>query len=124
MHALHSRYRAQHQPFFGHENPPTDEELKQWRLWIREVFMPLNIKMEQTIICNAHLIEGVVMPESFKQLLAHIEAYKAVIKRWDLDDYSDHVSFVPFPTNSLLNYIKETFDMLKRRQAMLSSRRF
>jgi hypothetical protein len=102
---------------------PTADELKQWRLWITEVFMPLTTQMEQTIIANAHLIQDEAMPQEFKDLLAHVEAYKTVLNKWNEGDYSEHNSYVPFPRD-LHACVKKTYASLKLRQLKLSSRFF
>src|SRR5208283_2687448 len=83
--------------FFSTQPPPSEEELQQWRLWMTEVFMPINLKMEKAIIENSHLIEGNITPRSFQEFLAHVEVYKAVIKKWERGDFSEHTSYLNFP---------------------------
>jgi hypothetical protein len=48
---------------------------------MKTVFQPLNLQMEETIISNSHLIVGEEM------LIAHTEAYKALITKWKDDDF-------------------------------------
>ena len=103
--------------FFGdpRKPPPTPQELEQWRLWMSEVFMPINLNMEEAIIQHAHLIEEETMPKSFLALLAHVEVYKAVIKGWQSGDFSQHTSYLNFP-ESFRNNVTKTFETLKHRQ--------
>jgi hypothetical protein len=104
---------------FGTQPPPTDEELQAWRLWMNEVFMPLNLKTEKVIIENAHLIEGASMPESFKEFLAHVEIYKVVLKKWSCNDFSEHASsYTTFP-EYFEKDVSEAYNNLKQKQATL-----
>jgi hypothetical protein len=84
--------------FFNDHSPPSDQELEQWRLWMSEVFMPINLNMEKIIVENAHLIEGVAMPRPFLSLLAHVEVYKVVMSKWEKNDFSEHTSYLRFST--------------------------
>jgi hypothetical protein len=104
--------------FFGQGSPPTEGELKEWRLWMSEVFMPLNLQMEKVIIENAHLIEGAGMPKSFQELLAHVEVYRAVLKKWELNDVSEHASYLNFPAD-LSSYVGTVFAALLERQTRI-----
>jgi hypothetical protein len=101
--------------FFDNQSPPNDQELDEWRLWMSNVFMPINLKMEQVIVENAHLIEGVAIPTPFLQLLAHVEVYRAVIKKWERNDFTQHTSYLNFP-EGFEPYVSHTFESLKRRQ--------
>jgi hypothetical protein len=76
---------------------------------------PINLKMEKIIVENTHLIEGADMPQSFKELLAHVEVYKIVIKKWENMDFSEHSSYLNYPSG-FEDYVASTFSSLKRRQ--------
>jgi hypothetical protein len=92
---------------------PEDVEL--WRRWMRNVFQPMNEKMEDAIVNNSQLLVGEQFPPMFQQLLSHTEAYKAVIANWKdgaigANDLSEeaNISPVPFPpqpafTNCVVN---------------------
>jgi hypothetical protein len=106
------------------------EGTRLWRLWMGNVIMPINTKMEDIITSNSHLISGSAMPQSFVEFLAHVETYKAVIKNWEnvpLDTvekmnpeiYVDlHTSILDFP-ESFHGDVERTFAALKRRQEAL-----
>jgi hypothetical protein len=104
--------------FFDPRNPPTPQELEQWRLWMSEIFMPLHLKMENVITANAHLIEGGLMPQSFMRLLAHVEVYKIVARKWAQGDFSEHTAYFDFPREFDV-YVSAVFESLKRRQVKL-----
>ena len=104
--------------FFHSEPPPNEEELAAWRLWMSEVFIPLNLQMERAIIENGDLIIGEGMPKCFVDLCAHVAAYKPVIKKWELGDYSTNKSEIAFP-EELRPYVTEMYLKLKTEQAKL-----
>jgi len=80
--------------------------------------MPLNLQMRQAIIENTHLVEGDGMPQSFRDLLAHVEVYKITIKKWEAGDFSEHTSYLDFPSE-FRREVQAQFAMLKSRQAGL-----
>jgi hypothetical protein len=83
-----------------------------------EIFMPINLRMEKAIIENAHLIEGAEIPQEFLAFLAHIEVYKAVIKKWERGDFSEHTAYENFP-EQFRPIVAKTYKALKKRQAEL-----
>lgn len=110
--------RPESKVLFDDADPLTEAELKRWRLWMTTVFQPLNLRMEEAIINNAHLIVGSDMPVHFQEFLAHVEAYRAVIQQWQVGDYSRHTASLPYP-KSLDEYLKQTFLDLSRHQSKL-----
>lgn len=115
-------------PFFDRSDPPTKEEIEKWRLWVSEVFMPINLKLEKIIIENAHLLDTESMPRSFQLLLAHIATYRAVIKKWPDCPISKDASFdeIVSQNTARLNFperlgseVTKVFNTLKKRQSKL-----
>lgn len=96
----HSRY------FFDRDHPPTSDQVDKWRLWMTNVFQPLNIKMENIIVTNSQLIIGSGMPSTFRELIAQTEAYKAILAAWKESDKNDPASYVSYVNNTVqgLNY--------------------
>src|SRR5262249_54156451 len=103
--------------FVGEEN--TEEEKKVWRLWMKEVFMPLNDKIEQTIVENADLVVGGEIPKVFKVTLAHIAGYRPVIRQWAEGDFSRHTSFGNWPGKELFLEVEEKYKTLVQQQREL-----
>ena len=97
-----------------------------YRLWMVEILMPLNLKMEEIIVSNTHLIEGPNLPQPFLLFLAHIETYKAVIKQWDTDTVSEeteleelmanNTALIPYP-QEYPKLVRNTFKELKKTQS-------
>jgi hypothetical protein len=120
--AFRKRYRPGG-PFWDPDSPPTNEEAAAWRLWMVEVFMPLNGAIADVITQNADLLEGSEVPQELLQACAHIKAYQPVIKRWEERDFSNHTSGVAFPGRQLRQFASEGFMRLKAEQSDLLGRR-
>lgn len=84
------------EPYFGKSPKPTELELEAWRLWMTNVFMPLNRRMMEAIVVNADLLDG-DMPPEFQALVAHVAAYEVTLARWEKKDFSEHLSTSAFP---------------------------
>jgi hypothetical protein len=85
--------------FFSDANPPTVAQVRRWRHWIRTVFQPLNVKMEEALFSNSHLLIGHTVPSVFRALIAHTEAYKAVIATWTDDDFRECQMIISLPSD-------------------------
>lgn len=104
------------------------EEVELWRRWMRNVFQPMNIKMEAALVDNAQLLVGDRMPPMFLQFISHVEAYKSVIANWKdgaaskPEDASaiENASPVAFPKQpDFSNCIVQQFHSLKALQQRL-----
>lgn len=114
--AFLKRYRPGKRGFWV--EAPSEEEAEVWRLWMKEVFMPLNLEIERIIVQNADLLDTDHMPQPFLSLVAHVEAYRTVLKRWEQNDFSEHLSLLPFP-KGLRIHVEDEFSRLKRLQGEL-----
>jgi hypothetical protein len=104
---------------FWHTDPaPSDREKSAWRLWMQHVLMPLNLRIEMVIVEHTDLLEGPEMPACILELLAHIAAYKAVLKGWESGDYTTHISVVDYP-GEVNHYAKCEYLKLKAQQQSL-----
>ncbi|HJP95805.1 MAG TPA: hypothetical protein VJ843_00380 [Candidatus Saccharimonadales bacterium] len=115
------KYRP-NQSYWRSEPYPNEEEAAAYRLWMREVFMPLNLRMEKVIVENADLLDDEKMPACLLTVCAHVSAYKTVLKRWESGDYSEHLSIVNFPGKELREYIERVYSRLKNEQEKLVGR--
>lgn len=118
--AWHS-FRGMYRPgggFWGVDPPPTPEEAAAWRLWMREVFHPLNVRMETLVLENADLLDE-DFPRCFLDLCAHVATYRTVLKRWDEGDYSEHTSVNNFPAMELRAFIDPRCRALREEQRKL-----
>lgn len=79
------------------EDPLSPEEWSIWRTWAEHVFVPSNLRIQDVIEKNAHLVIGGRMPEEFTSVLAHIESTKLVLP---LNQAQVRIldEFAPWPT--------------------------
>jgi hypothetical protein len=119
--AFRARYRPGGGAFWGSDPPPTAEEAAAYRLWMTEVFMPLNERMAEIVITKADLLDGVEMPRCLTQLCAHVAGHRSIAKRWDAGDLSEHSFGLNFP-QEVYQYLEDTFSHLKAEQTRLLNR--
>jgi hypothetical protein len=99
----------------------TSDKLSERRIWIEEVFQPLNSQLEQVIINKAHLIIEEEMPQCLKRFLAHSAGYKAVIKKWEQGDFTEYSSVIDYPLE-IEEYAESSYSTLRKRQQKLIGR--
>jgi hypothetical protein len=101
------------------EIPFTEKEDKEWRVWVTEVFMPLNERMERTIVENADLLESALIPPGLLTMCAHVACYKAIRKKWADQDFTETASPIDYPWKKFREHVAPTFKALKQEQAKL-----
>lgn len=89
-----------------------------WHIWVEQVFMPLNEQLEQVLINKAHLIIEDEMPQCLKLFMAHSAGYKAVIKKWQMGDFSEGTSVIEYPVE-IVEYAEQSYLKLKKQQQKL-----
>ena len=114
--AFRSIYRPDVAGFWDKRNPPNETEAEAWRLWITEVFMPINQRMVQVVQEHADLLEETEMHPCLINLSAHVAGYTFLLKAWDAGDYSRNTSPTLFP-GDLGEYVQEHYERLQRTQA-------
>ena len=98
--------------------PILDAEMKEWVLWMRTIFMPLNDIREKIIIDNAHLIVEEEMPRCLLDFVTHVVGYKAVLSKWADGDYSERRSTIGWPPEFDI-YVERSYKALKAEQTRL-----
>lgn len=98
--------------------PVLDSELKDWELWMRTIFMPLNDVRERIIIDKAHLIIEEKMPQCLLDFVTHVVGYKAVLAKWAEGDYSERRSTIGWPPE-FDTYVRQSYARLKAEQMQL-----
>lgn len=98
--------------------PITDEDLKDWVLWMRTIFYPLNEIREKIIIEKAHLIIEEQMPQCLLDFVTHVVGYKAVLRKWADGDFSERRSTIGWPPEFDV-YVRESYAALKAEQMRL-----
>jgi hypothetical protein len=98
--------------------PITDEDLKDWVLWMRTIFIPLNEIREKIIIEKAHLIIEEQMPQCLLDFVTHVVGYKAVLRKWADGDFTDRRSTIGWPPEFDV-YVRTSYAALKAQQMQL-----
>lgn len=99
-------------------------QAERWRLWMKEVFMPLNLQMEALVLKHSDLLVDQEMPKVLLDLSAHIEGYKAIMKEWDSKEQESlmqkeaNLSIINYPLG-LSEYASKHYLELKRKQSEL-----
>ncbi len=105
--------------FWGTQPPPTDDEAAAWRLWMTEVFMPLNERIVDVVTNNAELLEETQMPQPLLDVCAHVAGYRPVLWSWANGDTTRHFSTSNFNGRELAEYALTRFETLKVEQRRL-----
>ncbi len=98
--------------------PITDKDLKDWVLWMRTIFIPLNEIREKIIIEKAHLIIEEQMPQCLLDFVTHVVGYKAVLRKWADGDFTDRRSTIGWPPEFDV-YVRTSYAALKAQQMQL-----
>ncbi|MGA2350982.1 MAG: hypothetical protein ABSF70_11150 [Terracidiphilus sp.] len=98
--------------------PILDSEMKEWVLWMRTIFMPLNDVREKIIIEKAYLVIEEQMPHCLLDFVTHVVGYKAVVAKWADDDYSERRSTIGWPPE-FDSYVQRSYAALKAEQTRL-----
>ena len=99
-------------------DPITDEEMKDWILWMTTIFMPLNDTREKIIIEKAYLIVEEQMPRCLLDFVTHVVGYKAVLAKWAEGDYIERRSTIGWPPEFDI-YVERSYMALKAEQTRL-----
>ena len=98
--------------------PITDEQMKDWVLWMTTIFMPLNDVREKVIIKKAYLIIEEQMPHCLLDFVTHVVGYKAVLAKWEEGDYTERRSTIGWPPE-FDAYVERSYAKLKAEQTRL-----
>ncbi len=98
--------------------PILDSEMKEWVLWMKTIFMPLNDVREKVIIEKAYLIVEEQMPQCLLDFVTHVVGYKAVLSKWAEGDYSERRSTIGWPPEFDV-YVRQSYQALKAEQTRL-----
>ena len=97
----------------------SEEEIFKRRIWREEVFHPKNIRIENIIMENIDLLDSYQFPEVFTKLMAHVAGYKAVIRQWAENDFSEFTSVCGYPYSGLIELVEPRYYQLRSQQEYL-----
>jgi hypothetical protein len=107
--------RLHRRSVFDPEDPPTQEQLQEWRTWIKIVLVTLDDLREQLILHNAHLVREDEMPECLLRFVSHVYTYRALIVNWDELDNSLYELNADVP-QAIYDYAVRSYRELKAEQ--------
>jgi hypothetical protein len=99
----------------------TMSSLKEWQIWVENVFMPMNEFCEKVILENAYLIREKDMPECLLYFVTHVSSYKAILPKWNARDFSEYTPLIAFPSG-LTEYAEQSYRELKKEQLRMIGR--
>jgi hypothetical protein len=99
-------------------HPIRDDEMKEWVLWMKTIFMPLNDAREKIIIEKAYLIVEEQMPRCLLDFVTHVVGYKAVLSKWAEGDFGERRSTIGWPPE-FDGYVERSYKALKAEQTRL-----
>ncbi len=97
---------------------PTEVELKEWREWVINIFMPDNRVQRDIIYKNAYLILESDTPECLVTFVKHVSEFEVILKKWEKSDFSENFPSIDYPRD-MQNYVKNSFLRLKKEQSEL-----
>jgi hypothetical protein len=103
---------------FDPDDPPTRKELKEWLVWSKEVFFPINEFREKLILENAYLIREERVPDCLLQFVTHVSTYKVLLAEWEIGNVPKHTPIIDFPAE-LVEYAGRSYRELKAEQLRL-----
>ena len=96
------------------ENSP---EAVAYRTWVEEVLLPLSDRAARLVVERADLLEGSSIEPLLLQLVAHVSAYKVILRQWREGSKGER-SAIPYP-DEVHAWVQDHFHRLKQRQAKL-----
>ena len=100
------------------QEPIDNDILREWQIWVENVYIPLNNTSEELIIQNAHLIREEEFPESLLLFVMHASLYKAMVAKWKQGDFREYLPKVDYPVE-LRDYAERSYRELKHEQLQL-----
>lgn len=98
--------------------PISEKDLREWRIWVENIFVPMYTASEALILKNAHLIREEGFPESLLRFMMHASLYKAMLVKWKQEDFQEYLPKIDYPTE-LNEYAQKSYLELKHEQLML-----
>src|SRR5271156_3066826 len=78
-----------HAPKFDGPDKPSDDEIRTWRMLLKQVVQPLNQQMETTFLSSKQVIRCPATRDALHQLVAFAESIKLLTSTWAENDVSD-----------------------------------
>ncbi len=100
----------------------TPAEWEENYAWVVAVYAPLEQELSDLVIHKAHLLREQTIPESLLTLVAHVSVTKALIHKWQKNDFSELYPAIDFPYTEITAYAETSYNELKAEQFRLLGR--
>ncbi|MGY1439886.1 hypothetical protein [Streptomyces reniochalinae] len=107
----------QHHPDRPGDQPPTDEELAEWRTWTEAIILPNQRAMRQILTTKADLLVEPEMPGLLMELYVFSAIDEIELPRWVTGTRTQLPQ--EYPAGAATRYVRARFDELKRKQTRL-----
>lgn len=107
--------------FFDDNSPPSVEQIKTWRLWMRIAFQPSNERMTRLLLQHGDQVES-EMPSAFTTLISHVDSYKVLLEKWK-DASAGEISQLAKDNTSLIGYPGTFSKCVRQRYELLLAER-
>ncbi|MEM1323651.1 MAG: hypothetical protein AAGG75_25545 [Bacteroidota bacterium] len=101
---------------------PSNSELKEWRDWVVNIFMPINIRQRDIIYENAFLVMEDKTPECLVNFVKHVSELEVIAYKWSRNDFSEHFPISDYPRD-MEKYFVDSYVRLKNEQNELIGRK-
>ena len=97
----------------------TPEEWEDNYAWVVAVYAPLEQELSDLIVRKAHLLREQAIPEVLLTLVAHVSVTKALLHKWQKNDFSELYPVIDFPYAGIAAYADTSYMELKAEQLRL-----
>ncbi|MGW4942946.1 hypothetical protein ACWEOZ_15330 [Actinoplanes sp. NPDC004185] len=97
----------------------TEAQRAEWRLWVQEALMPGNVRMRDAVIEHADLLIEDEVPRVLGDFCSHVASYEVVLAQSGDRRKQFARALVPHPGEEFGEYVRNSFALLKQRQATL-----
>jgi hypothetical protein len=120
--AFHRTYNPStpsHRFWTDPEHPPTENDIKAWRLWMAEIWLPNDIRMTELIMAHGELVIQNGMPECLIDLCAHTLIMKSYLAGLEEGEPIDIRHVPEYSYDRILSYLVDSYTNRKRLQDRL-----
>ncbi|MCH7690227.1 MAG: hypothetical protein IIA17_04170 [candidate division Zixibacteria bacterium] len=121
--ALGEKVKEKGMKFINEDAPKSKDDLSEWQIWLEEVLIPLNTRLEDILIQKAHLIRERETPNCLLAFSAHSAGYRVLVRKWKKGDFSESYSLILYP-DEITEYAEESYQEIKKEQLEMIHKTF
>lgn len=90
---------------------------RDYTLWVQHILQPSNRTIVNILTNKANAFDGGI-PQCFTDVMAHVQEFNVILKKWELGDYSHMLPSTVF-NDGANNFVAAEFDRLRKRKRMI-----